>query len=54
MAKDRGMKIEDMPVFCKIKGNDRVFDTDNLKDVREFRAIMKARPPIKIYIDNEK
>lgn len=49
----RGMQIEDMPVTARIKGNPRIFDTDDLKDVREFRAIMRARPPIVIWRDSK-
>jgi hypothetical protein len=43
------IKIEDMPVFARKKGIDRRFNLSDPAELEEFRAILRACPPIIIY-----
>lgn len=47
------IRIEDMPIRFCIKGNDRVFKYECEQDVEDFKAILKARPPKIVWVDEE-
>lgn len=43
--------LDELPTRYHVKGNDRVFEKDNPRDMKELGAILRARPPKIFWIE---